>query len=230
MAVQEKTENAFNIAEFKSAIKHDYHSTSHFHFVFALPNGLSGQKSGTDDDFSKVVKDLVFEVESANVPGIQIATDDVFRYGMGSSQKKPYAPIFNKVDLMVRSDAEGKVYDFFQSWMKLIVNYDSRKGSNYTSGFGGAKVYEVNYLVDYAVEAQIITYSKVGEQVKKIYLRDCFPFLLGDVVHDWSDTNKLVKIPISLTFTDWYQDSFIQSVPNEMGSNFSTANNDLRTL
>lgn len=212
----EDNENAFDVSQFKSAIKHDYHFTSHFNLQFNVPPGLTGPTSSSNTDFRTTAKQLMFEVEASNSPGLQIATDEVFRHGYGTSMKKPYAPIFNKVDILVRSDATGFNFDYFESWLKLVVNFDMRHGINYVSGFKGARPFEVNYMSDYATEVVMTTFDKTAKIVKKIYLRKCYPVFLGDVLHDWSDANKIVKMPVSLVFSDWYQERFIQTIPNEV--------------
>jgi len=204
------TDSKFDIGEFRSEVSYDYHQTSHFHFITSAPSGLNGaQNSGAQEDFRDTAKSLLFEVESAKMPGIQMATDEVRRYGVGSTQLKPYAPIFDKLQIVVRSDAEGKIYDFFQSWLKLVINFDLRNGFERAPGFGSAAAFEVNYMTDYAVESELISYSKTGEEVQKIKLRNSFPIFINDISFDWASGAQIVKIPIVFAFTDWYQERSI---------------------
>jgi hypothetical protein len=224
------TDSKFDIGEFRSEVSYDYHQTSHFHFITSSPPGLSGaQNSGAQENFNDTAKTLLFEVEAAKMPGIQLATDEVRRYGIGSTQLKPYAPIFDKLQIVVRSDAEGKIYDFFQSWLKLVINFDLRNGLDRAPGFGSASAFEVNYMQNYAVESELISYSKTGDEVTKIKLRNSFPIFINDISYDWASGAQIVKIPVVFAFSDWYQERSIgalsaESVPITSPTGSGTAN------
>lgn len=214
----DSSKDAFDISSFRSTIKTDYHYTSHFHLLIGVPPGLAGSmQAGSQEDFGTTSKRIMFEVEQTNSPGIQLATDEVRRYGMGSYELKPYAPIFNKLNAVVRSDSEGKIYDFFQSWMKLVINYDFRNGIDSAVGFNNSTAFEVAYKKDYVVEAELINYDKQGAEVKRIHLRNFYPVLLNDVQYEWTSASQIVRIPMTFAFSDWYQERKIGSAAPSTG-------------
>jgi hypothetical protein len=209
---------SFDVQAFRSSIANNYHREAHYDMVIGMPRALLRNVEG---DYSQQIRQthqrLHFEIESANIPGIAFGTDEIRLQGVGPFDRKPYVPIFDTVSVLVRSDSEGRIYDFFQSWMKLIINFDSRHGMEGPTGFtqipGGqaATVYEVGYKADYKSESVINVYDKVGGQpTLQLVLTDCYPIHLGNAPLSWSSA-EIIKFPVTFTFTDWHQSRNIRS-------------------
>lgn len=207
---------SFNINDFKTSIMKSYHRAAHFNMEVGMPNGLRAIESesywNTNDasrSLNATNRILHFNIEATSLPGIALGTDENRRYGIGPTRLKPYVGIYDTIPITVRSDSEGKIYDFFQSWMKLIFNYDTRNGIDGADGFssntsGQSMAYDVAYKKDYASTANINVYDEEGgEPSIKLYLIDCFPIHIGNAALDWNDTN-ILKFPVTLTFSDWY--------------------------
>ena len=154
---------------------------------------------------------LEYWCESVNIPGVSLATQDVFRYGYGNYEKKPYNAITNDVSLSFISDAGGSVWTFFQQWMRMIVNYDMRHGivngdgSNSNGVLPGQLPFQIAYKEDYISDVQILVFnesSTIPELV--IVLREAFPMFVGDVGLNWGDTNDVARIPVTMSCYDWY--------------------------
>lgn len=198
----------FNISQFRAHMnKRGFLRNSHFTMYIPMPRGFSDDRD-SNTKYSKTSEDLIFTIEASKLPGVQIATDEVRRYGIGNFEKKPTVPIFSDIDVLVICDREGKTYDFFQSWLKLIINYDFGKSINGDTGVTRNQQlpYELTYKEDYAVDALITCYDQEGKESIKIKLLDMYPIFLGDVVLSWSDTNSIIRLPVSFTFRDWRQD------------------------
>ena len=190
--------------------------------VVGIPNGLlSNIENGPANGLTSSSQRTVFEIETTNLPGVAFGTDEIRLQGYGPFTRKPYVSIFDTINIVVRSDTENITYDFFQSWMKLISNYDTSTGiagsstslgSGRNSGIG--RPYEVAYSNDYTVNSIINVYDPTSNEPSlAITLLDCYPIHVGTIPLNWAD-NSIVKFPVTLTFTDWYQNKNIRAANN----------------
>ncbi len=153
--------------------------------------------------------------EQTNLPGFGLLTANIHRYGYGATEKKPYNPIFTDISLSFRGDGDGNVLRFFQTWMKSILNFEFRDGVNTSDGDKTTPQYpwEVAYKYDpknntgYATNVVIHVYSDDGAEVYQVTLRQAFPILVGDQSLSWASNNEYMKIPVIMTFFDWYDSS-----------------------
>jgi hypothetical protein len=217
--------NPFNISRFKAQIEDSYHRGAHFNVTLTIPKGLSKNlDANTVNTVARLAGRLPLEIETANIPGFALATDENHRYGYGAFNLKPYAPIFDTVNMTVRSDSQGLVYGFFQSWMKLIVNYDMRFGIDNATGLGSGKYgagtpYEVMYKSDYISQMTISAFPEQGgDATISTVLIDAFPIHLGNAQLDWSDP-KILKFAVTVAFSSWYNDT---ALGESMTANNST--------
>jgi T4-like virus tail tube protein gp19. len=214
--------DSFNISDFRTSIQKTYHRVAHFNMELPIPEGLRNAESenlvSTKDpsrSFASTNRILHFNIETAFLPGIAFGTDENRRYGYGPTRLKPYVGIYDTIPITVRSDSEGKIYDFFQSWMKLIFNSDTRAGFNgavgFSNQFGLSMPYEISYKQDYVTFANINVYDEEGgDPTIKLRLHNCFPIHLGNVSLDWNDPG-IMKFPVTLTFSDWWNERKIMS-------------------
>lgn len=199
---------SFNISNFRDHLnKKGFLRNSHFTMNIPVPPGFRNDNF-LNNKYSETEKDLIYTIEASRLPGVQISTDEVRRYGIGNFEKKPIVPIFSDIDVLVLCDKEGKTYDFFQSWLKLIINYDFDKSIDGDTGItrNSQTPYELSYKNDYAVNSTITCYDQYGNESIKIKLLDMYPIFLGDIILSWSDMNSMIRLPVSFTFRDWRQD------------------------
>jgi hypothetical protein len=215
------TISTFDVQSFRSSINKSYHRTAHFDMEISMPLGLL--QNVEEPYFERLIegnKSVRFNLESSNIPGIAFGTDENRRQGFGVTNLKPYVPIFDVINATVRSDSEGLVYDFFQSWMKLIINFDGRHTINNGRGFGPnrrevAGMFEIAYKTDYISETKINLYDEGGDEPTTVLtLMDCYPVHLGNANVDWRD-NNILRFPVTFTFSSWYSGRDIASPVSE---------------
>lgn len=210
------TDQKFDIDAFRANVqKNAYHRASHFNMILNVPEGLRGSFTtmGTNSDgslkssntnFMDSVVNLVFSIEATELPGIALATDEIRRYGIGNFERKPYVPTFSELTAVVRSDESGDAYRFFQSWLKLIVNFDTKGGViNEATGFNGATMHEVAYKSNYAIDAKVITYDEGGDENMVVQFTNLYPIFLSPTSLDWTD-NRIVKFQVKFTYSEWF--------------------------
>lgn len=149
--------------------------------------------------------DLHLYAESVNLPGLNLATSDIRRYGHGPVEKKPYAPIFNDVTVTFIADGGGDIHKFFYKWMEGII-YSSSPLSGAANGpasrIGGLSAYEVNFKDQYRTDMQIITYNEQNDRIIECSLFNAFPIAVTDVPLSWGDNDQFMTIAVTFTYTN----------------------------
>lgn len=166
--------------------------SNHFYVTIPNPKILSG-------DIGPIL--LPFLTESANLPGVSLATSEIRRYGTGPTEKKPYAPIFTDMQMSFYGDGSGTVHKFFYKWMTGMIKFDN--GINGKAGYNGLKPYEVEYKTDYAVDIIITTIDEKERKIMEYKLYEAYPIAIGDIGMSWSETDGFQKIPVTFTFNRW---------------------------
>lgn len=191
-------------------------------FVVEFPIPLSLRNTTGFAQLNDTNRVLSLYCEGANLPGVALLTEDIRRYGYGPNEKKPYAPIFTDVNLTFRGDASGDVWTFMHAWMKCAINYEYRTGMNTPSGpVSNQFPSEVGYKLDttnqeaYATDVTVRVYDDTGKETIQVILREAYPIFVGDIPLNWSARSDYMRIPVTLTFFDWFN----QLVPtNNVGN------------
>jgi len=209
----------FDISQFvqKIAASNGIMGVSHFQVQITTPPSLLTLLGAQGSSpFSTTANIIPFFCEAAQLPGVELATSIHQRYGYGANEKKPFGVNFSDIQLRFIGDGQGEIWNYFQNWIKLIVNTDARNGinsstANLGSGTAGGQLlssssfpYEVGYKSDYCVDLVINIYDKAGNETIIVTLREAYPLFLGDIKLDWMAGKEIMKIPVVFTFVDWY--------------------------
>lgn len=180
-------------------------------FLVEFPMPLSLRNTTGFAQLADTNRVLSLYCEGANLPGIALLMEEVRRYGYGPNEKKPYAPIFSDVNLTFRGDSYGTVWTFMNAWMKCGVHYQSRGDWNTASGpIRDQHPNEVGYKYDpknnegYATDVTIRVFNDIGTEMIQIVLLEAFPIFVGDIPFNWGARSDYVRIPVTLSFFDWY--------------------------
>lgn len=147
---------------------------------------------------------ISFLCESANLPGVSLATSDIRRYGYGPVERKPYAPIFVDTTMTFLADASGLVQKFFYKWMNGIVKFDEMPfGPIGQAGARSIAPFEVNYKEQYASDILITTVDEANNDIINVRFREAYPIFMGDINLGWGDTDSISRLPITFTFFNW---------------------------
>lgn len=165
-------------------------------------------------DYFNTARQLEFWCEAANVPGVQIQTHDVRRYGYGPTEKKPVSPVFTDVRCSFFADGEGQIWTFFQQWLRLINNYDMSDGIR--SSTLVQQPFELAYKHEYVSDIHIISYDEAGNEKIHVVLQEAFPIFVGDIQLNWQDNNQIMRIPVTFTFFNWFNEIL---KPTDIGIN-----------
>ena len=171
-----------------------------------MPEGMRDDVEGFEA-LEEGHRKTMFFAESVNMPGVSLSYTDVRRLGVGPRERVPFAPVFVDAAATIVSDAKSRVYDFWQSWIKLVMPHDVRGGRmDDAKGItASSRAYEATYRHRYVSDIRIVEFDPAGRIVKVGTMRDAFPIFLGDEQLSWADTNSIAKFVVQIAYTDWYQ-------------------------
>lgn len=229
----------FNINTFKSTISEKgLMSKAKFKVVITAPTALSDTETVVDNStgsnswsseelkYADIARDMEFYCQSVDIPGLNTFVSENRRYGYGGVEKKPVAMGFNECQMVFLIDGRGDNARFFQNWMKLIINYDARKGYDTATGIVGTAdsvfPFEVAYKQSYISDIKIHLYNNSGDSKMSknatgkvsyskpvesylITLREAYPLYIPNVPLNWEDKDSILTLPVVFTYFDWYE-------------------------
>ncbi len=159
------------------------------------------------------VRYLEFYCNMADLPGVQLATRPIVRYGYGTSEKKPMFAAFN--DCMMNFYADGNAHNlgFFHDWLIFINNFQMPQTILNGNNFSG--VYELAYKSEYAVDAEVALFEEDGTESYVIMMRDFFPTVIPETKLSW-EQGGIMNIIVMFSFTDWYLKSAQEGPPTAL--------------
>ncbi len=211
----------FNIDQFRGAVLNKgLLKPSKFEIEIPIPTALTNAVTnpntnqptvgtvtqGVADGINSAKSTLRFMCEAVTLPGVQVASSEVRRFGYGPFERKPYAPTFTDINVTILADAKGQNWDLFQKWIQLITNFDLANRAR--NGIGNLEFFEINYKQNYAVDITISCYPDYDSVTPAIRLKlyEAFPVFLGDISLNWGNTNDIMRIPVTFTFFTWSND------------------------
>ena len=149
---------AFSIREMISTISSNggLSKASKFMVTITAPPVL--QNSGINKP------DFVFFCETASLPGISFATDDIRIFGYGAVEKRPIGANFTDMPLTFFNDNDGRVLSFFHKWIQAVYNYDNKSNPNGTTQ--GLVMNSYAYPSEYYGTIVIDHFDEVGGVLK----------------------------------------------------------------
>ena len=194
-----------DINQFKSKLLNDsgLQRNNRFYFeVNKLPPVLTG---GLQD---AALTRISFAAEATSIPGVQLATTEVQRYGVGPTEKAPYRPIFVDLNVSFLCDGSRLIYDFFYDWINSIVKGDGRhiqhnsKVEYRVKRNSALLSYEVEYRDNYYTDLRIVTVDEVNQRIIVIDLYNAYPISIGDMAVSWSNT-EFFRLPVTFAYQNW---------------------------
>lgn len=182
---------AFNISEIRSSISElGIQKTAHFACSIMLPPSISGRSM----DYT------LHRVNSVNLPGFNLSTDDIRHKGFGLSEKRPIQAGYEDVSVTLIADGKGEMLDSLMEWMELIypTNTETHSDSN---------VEYFEYPSNYYGGLEIYVYDIAGKKHTTYTLVNPFPYVLGAVQMGWENTDSLMMIPISFAYRSFKRNS-----------------------
>lgn len=176
-----------------------------------VPKGGSWLAASGADQASN----LMFFIDSVNLPGVNHIFSDIRRFGYGPLERRPLNQIFSELTCTVILDRKGNNLGLFNRWMDFIIGveplmYETKNEmiDQFTGGNG--YTYEVAYPYSYQADIDIFVldeYVKYGGQVDperncvvhyRIY--DAYPSNIGDMDLNWNNNDTIARFPMTFQY------------------------------
>lgn len=187
---------AFSVSEFKSNIAKGggLLKNNKFLVLVPIPSILRGKSVGgisTEETY----KILRFYAERASIPGIALQASEMRRQGIGNLEKMPFSAAFTDCDVTFRIDQRSTVWNFFQTWMDSIYNFNLKTGNG---------LYELAYKNEYCTTLTLYVYNEIAPQtpIIQIELIDAFPVSISDIPLQWSGGEN-ITLNVRFNFRSW---------------------------
>lgn len=139
-------------------------------------------------------------VSSANMPGVNFATDDFKVKGYGLNESRPIGVTYEDVTLTIIADSSGLVYDLFHEWSELIFPTDAE-----AKGTDNTEFYE--YPNNYYGGLELYVYDMTGKKHTTFTFVNPYVGNLGAVQMGWENVDTVMLIPVSFKYRRYVKNS-----------------------
>lgn len=191
-----KTPGNSKLSNFYASLKKNgVVKTNRFDVLFTPPEILKPYWNSTTTAL------LQLRCDTASVPGVTLTTADIQRYGYGLSEKIPTGAQMGDFACSFVADSEGLIYKYFYRWTNGIVKWDEKPNAAGKTSYNNLRPYEYEYKSKYTSTIQLLTYDEAENKLLSYTLYDAFPIAIGEVQHNWGDTDSLVRLPINFAYS-----------------------------
>ena len=195
----------FSIQDFRAHIKTAGILPKHS-FLVIFSKFQPGKLASRLNKYITNAEQLTLRCESVNLPVPTLYSEEVRRFGAGPAEQAVWGVQFNQdLSMSFIVDSEATQVKFFDDWMNLIVNYDSKGGSDINKPNNlNYLPYEVGYKDDYSnLQMNIFVYDQYQIKVMAYEVYDVFPVAINTVDLDWGDTDQPLRLTVRFAFTDF---------------------------
>jgi hypothetical protein len=144
-------------------------------------------------------RELEYLAESVSLPGVNMSSHDVRRYGYGPIEKRPIGHTFTDVNVTFIADGNGDVHRIMTNWLQTIGRFDMR------SGIASENLpFQLQYKIEYVTDLHVQVFTEDGEPSIDVVLREAFPISLSDAQFSWNDLNNYARFTMQFAYNDWF--------------------------
>jgi hypothetical protein len=202
----------FNINNFRSELNNYGSLPTHSFLVRFAPFGGNTSLTNQLTNYTTINKDkLILRCDSAILPGVTLIKEEAIRrYGYGPTETVPYNVNFGDFTLQWIVDNNSEIIDFFNRWINIVVNHDSKGGADMSPAEGDRnqfgttyEPYMVGYKDDYSnSKVSVFVYDRQLNTTVEYNIFDAFPISIQSVNLSWGDENQIMKYNVTFAFTD----------------------------
>ncbi len=148
---------------------------------------------------STIDRKLELYAESAQLPGVNIQTDNIKTFGVGPMEAMPYSIQTNDLTLTFLGDGKGLVYKFFYQWLHGIVRGDTPVTVD-TVSMNNLSPYEVEFKDQYSVDLTLRSYNEQAQIIFEYKIYGAFPKNLPDISLSWQDQSNYMQFGITFSY------------------------------
>lgn len=189
---------AFNIEQFRQNVtSHGYIDNNNFEVIVTTPqvlynSALNNRVSPMNNN--NIARTMAMRIDQVRMPGINLQTTQVSRYGIGPIQNMPINAQFQEVNFSLLIDEFGELWQYWYNWTNAIFGFNGTERTLPT--------YQTEYKNNYSTVVSLLLYNHLGTVVQTINLYEAFPTSIREVPMAWGD-NQLIRLNIQLAYTSY---------------------------
>lgn len=138
-----------DINKFKSQIhKYDVERPNLFDTEIGIPLNMSQDMVAY---FGTISETLRLFAQNVSLPGVQVSTTPIKRYGLGPNQLMPTGVDFtNSATITYIADGSAKLYSFFYAWINSITSpFNQQPAAGVPNLINGEQIFNPSYVLSY---------------------------------------------------------------------------------
>lgn len=192
---------AFNISKFSSVLnKTGVLKNNKFDIQIAYPEILKNDNA--------LFEEMMFRAQSVQVPGVNLETEQINRYGIGVRERFPIRTQYDdSISITFIEREDSSIRDLMTKWINSIINFHS------VTSYSTAPTYLARYKDTYEAYMIITHYKDYNEEVSNKYgIVDTFPISLSSIPLGWSENNLISLVQVEFAFTEWFSFNLQESI------------------
>lgn len=178
------------LQEFRSSFTTDLARPAHFDVFLSVPPLFSSSEFGPG---IATTERLTFRCESAQVPGREIATQDLKIYG--PVEKLPYHSNYGDATLTFICSSSMVEKNLFDLWMDYI---------------NPPETWNFRFKNNYVTNIDVIQYDPTRKNTYQVTLIDAFPIGMSQLDLNWAD-DGYHRLSVTFAYTYWEHTSPYQA-------------------
>ena len=195
----------FNVSSFKANISGEgYQKTNAYEVVLTPPPSINSNiVSNINGDFSvtAVANSIKFRTTKILLPGIDIKTVNVRRYGIGPLQKYATTNEYTEFRMEILCDRYGGIWQFWYHWLRTVFEFSGNSDAR-TGNINTFPSYAASYKNDISTTLLVTVFDQEGKDIMRFDILEAYPVALSDTSLSWGD-NGLVQLAVLMNFKEY---------------------------
>jgi hypothetical protein len=199
----------FNVQNLSSSLnKSGIAKASHFEVQLTGPGELNSER------------DLLFRIDTAELPGRTIATTDFRFSNYGPLSRIPYNQIYSDFTIQIISSEDLREKEYIEAWQNKMIDTGAFDEDGGTEARSVSK-FNVKYFDDYAGTVTLRQYGSARDLRSVHIFNQAYPIILQPVTLSWADENP-VKLNVTFAYRNYKVAFRVQDQPKRgIGFGFS---------
>lgn len=197
----------FNIKTFKSNIQSKGILKNSLYEVIVTPPQILNQNQLLTGNQTlsnqSLTNDIKFRTTNVNLPGYDIKTVNIRRYGVGPIQKYPSTNEFSELSFSILCDKDSNIWKFWHEWCRLVFHGQGSSDTSNPNGINTTAKYFSHFRDEYSSTLQINIYEQAGNESIKYIFNSAYPASISGVPLNWNPTNGLIQLTILIIYKDY---------------------------
>ena len=194
----------FSIDNFTSNVSNDLLIPNTYAMFIPYPDGLP-------TDLKPVANSLTMRIDNLELPGKQLATEEVQYYG--PPRKSAYGMIYEDLSFNVYLSKDLKERDFFSAWMDLTFNYNTAHVSYYddvvkTCTFHSYDRASSTKVLQSTDKSTSRTFNDLEDKELEhfskysITFEEAYPISIGQITYAYA-SDEIARLPVTMAYRKW---------------------------